>query len=376
MKTITIIEVNDISMYPPVQNLVRTLLSAGYRVHLIGRNLKSISEDIKVHGNCDFHEIGSPKHSPFIFVRMLYRFPYRRKVLQYLDVCMKDSEFLWTTSMVTSRIIGKKALQYKNILQLMELAQYGYSYWPILRFPIDKLARQSWKTVVPEINRAYIQKVWWNLPRTPYVLPNKPFNIDPGTLNDDIQASIQRMKQEKKKIILYLGGIYDDRDFNTYASAIEQMNDYVLYVIGKAFTPKGEHILQDLLAKYHVVYLGAFDPPKHLALVQYARIGLLPYKPVKSRSLSELNALYCAPNKIFEYAGFGVPMVGSDVLGLRLPFEKWNIGRCCDFDDTDSIIRAIEAVDQQHDEMSQNCASFFDSVDLHKIIVEDILEDA
>lgn len=374
MKTITIVEVNDISMYPPVQNLIRTLLSVGYQVHLIGRNLKSISEDIKLCGNCDFYEIGTPRSSRLrFFNKIINRLRIRKKALKYLDSCMRDSDYLWTTSMATIRDIGNKALQYKNILQLMELSKYGYVWQPILRFPIDKIARQSWKTVVPEINRAYIQKVWWDLPRTPYVLPNKPFSIDPGTLTNDVQEAIQKMKQEKKKIILYLGVICSDRNFDTYATAIEQMNDYAFYVAGKIFSSKEEYILQDLLSKHNVVYLGAFDPPKHLVLVQYAHIGLLPYKPEKGDG--GLNALYCAPNKIYEYAGFGVPMVGSDVLGLRQTFEKWNIGRCCDFNDTDSIAHAINEVDDQHDEMSKNCYPFFDSVDLHKIIIEDILED-
>ena len=67
-------------------------------------------------------------------------------------------------------------------------------------------------------------------------------------------------------------------------------------------------------------------------------------------------------------------MVGSDVLGLKLPFEQWNIGRCCDLNDETAIIKAIEEVDRNHDEMSKNCYRFYDSVSLEKIVSE-ILED-
>ena len=152
------------------------------------------------------------------------------------------------------------------------------------------------------------------------------------------------------------------------------MDGYVLYIIGKAFSIEGQRLIDKLQKEYGVIYLGGFNPPKHLAFVQYATVGLLPYKTVKSGDLSELNALYCAPNKIWEYAGFGVPMVGSDVLGLKQPFEKWNIGRCCDLNDEASIVRAIEEVDRNYDEMCKNCYKFYDSVDLEKIVSE-ILED-
>ena len=146
--------------------------------------------------------------------------------------------------MNTMRDVGRKALDYKNILQLMELAQYGYIYHKSFRFPIDKYARQSWKTVVPEINRAYIQKVWWDLEKTPYVLPNKPFDINSGPLTMAADEAVQKMKQEKRRIVLYLGGIYTDRNFESFANAIDKMEGYVLYIVGKAFSPAGEKILQ------------------------------------------------------------------------------------------------------------------------------------
>ena len=106
----------------------------------------------------------------------------------------------------------------------------------------------------------------------------------------------------------------------------------------------------------------------HLAFFKYTYMGVLPYKPVKSQSSDELNALYCAPNKIFEYAGFGVPMIGSDVLGLKLPFEKWMIGECYQDESIDSIISAIDIVDNNHDLMSEKCKAFYESVDIGAII--------
>ncbi len=375
MKVITVVELNNIDGYPPVQTLIRVLLNKGYKVNLIGRNVSKISADISENSNYVGYETAKYSKINNILQAAVNRFYMVLNARKLLKSIGEQSDYLWTTSMKSVQILGKNILKYKNILQLMELAEHGYLVSKIhIKFPINKYARLSWKTVVPEINRAYIQKVWWDLSETPYVLPNKPYSLDYGEVYGELSSAIEIMKKEKKKIILYLGGIWRDRDFEIYAKAISRMNGYVLYIVGKTFSDEGKIMIDRLQKEYGVVYLGGFNPPKHLAFVQHADIGLLPYKPVKSGNLSELNALYCAPNKIWEYAGFGVPMVGSDVLGLKLPFEQWNIGRCCDLNDEDSIIKAIEEVDRNHDEMSKNCYKFYDSVDLEKIVSE-ILED-
>lgn len=373
MKTITVVEVNDITLYPPVQNIIKVLLDLGYRINLIGTNLDNISEDIKSAKNCNLVELGKFQSKLFIarWIHKLYLFKIVRKKVKYY---MKDSEYLWTTSDGSIIAIKRLALNYKNIFQLMELTEYGAVLGGKIKIRLDKIAQKSWKTVVPEINRAYIQKAWWNLSKLSYVLPNKPYSLDYGETEPELEKAINVMKNDKRKIILYLGGLHSDRNFETYAKAISKMDGYVLYIVGKAFSGDPSVLINKLTNDYGVVYLGFFKPPKHLALVNNAHIGLLPYMIAKTASTSILNALYCAPNKIWEYAGFGVPMVGSDVLGLKHPFEQWNIGRCCDLNDESSIINAIEEVDKNHDEMSQNCFKFYDSVDLEKIVSE-ILED-
>ena len=371
-KEITIVELNNISDYPPVQNTIKILLKKGYKVNFIG--VSDISEEIN--SNSSFNPIETSLYHGKLSlwkhrINTLY---IKHSARVALSNCMKTSELLWTTSMITLVHIGKQAMKYKNILQLMELAENGYRFRHYFKIPIKKYAQTAWKTVVPEVNRAYIQKIWWDLKETPVVLPNKPFSLDCGELVPDINEAISVMKKENKKIILYLGGIFADRDFESYAKAISKTDDYILYIVGKTFSDDEKKLMEKLQNEYGVVYLGGFNPPKHLAFVKYAHIGLLPYAPAKIPVLSELNALYCAPNKIWEYAGFGVPMIGSDVLGLKLPFEQWNIGRCCDLNNEAAIINSIKEVDRNHDEMSKNCNKFYDSVDLEQIVSE-ILED-
>lgn len=376
MKTITVIELNDINGYPPVQNLIRVLLSKGYKVNLIGKNIASISIDISENSN--FHGFETARYNVVHnkIQSVINRFFITVQSRRLLKILGSESDYIWTTSMVCIKILGKRVLKYKNVLQLMELAEFGFLFRDrYFKFPIKKIAQLSWKTVVPEINRAYIQKAWWHLSKCPVVLPNKPYSIDFGNITDELKPVIQKMQLEKRKIILYLGTLGGtDREFRLIADVIGKSKDFVLYIAGKVHSIQEQRKVEELEKKYGCIYVGGFNPPKHLAIVKYAHIGLLPYNPTETTGLSILNALYCAPNKIWEYSGFGVPMVGSDVLGLKLPFEQWNIGCCCDLNNEISIIKAIHYVDKNHDVMSQNCYRFYASVDLGKI-VSYVLED-
>ena len=47
------------------------------------------------------------------------------------------------------------------------------------------------------------------------------------------------------------------------------------------------------------------------------RWSLISREKIEGSGFTILNALYCAPNKIYEYAGCNIPMIGTDVLGLK-----------------------------------------------------------
>lgn len=377
MKVITVVELNRVSNYPPVQTLIKILLKKGYKVNFIGNNINEIADSIKSNEMFSGFDVAlfHKKMTKFEKVLDLIHTDYMAK--KYFDVCMPHSDLLWVTSIRGVAGLGKRILKYKDrlILQFMELAEKGYYFKSYFEIPIQKYAIAAKKTVVPEINRAYIQKVWWNLEKTPYVLPNKPYTIDYGDVTPELEKAISMMKSETRKIVLYLGGLHKDRDFESCAKAISTMDDFVLYIAAELNSKSNKELMEKLTTEYGVKYLGYFKPPKHLALVQYARIGLLPYNPIKTAGQSKLNALYCAPNKIWEYAGFGVPMVGSDVLGLRLPFEQWNIGCTCDLNNEKELIKYLQEVDKNHDVMSKNCLDYYKSVDLDEIVSEILSED-
>ena len=221
IKEITVVELNRISDYPPVQNLIRILLKKGLRVHFIGVEISNISGDIK--NNPYFHPVETSLYQGNLSSckKIINILSIKHTACKMIKICMKTSDVIWTTSMRTSCLIGKQSLKYKNVLQLMELAKYGYLFRNHFKFPIKRYAQSAWKTVVPEINRAYIQKIWYGLNKVPIVLPNKPFSLNYGKITPEVANAVSIMKNEKRKIILYLGGISIDRDFNQCAKSMD-----------------------------------------------------------------------------------------------------------------------------------------------------------
>ena len=76
-------------------------------------------------------------------------------------------------------------------------------------------------------------------------------------------------------------------------------------------------VFTELLYKYkklnenlnHVDFIPA---PYYLCITRLAIIGILTYNPMLH------NTAYCAPNKIFEYGAFSVPMIGNNIPGLNI----------------------------------------------------------
>ena len=363
----------NVMLYPPVLNLIECMINNGYRVHFIGQNAKELPEIISKSELFSNTEVVFDNGKSKI-ARIKNRSRVNAQFRDGLIKAFEKNDIVWTVNPLVVRALGKTLKEYKNrhVMELMELFDWMpfYKNSKFLSFDLAGYARNAWKLVVPERNRAYIQKAFWNLKDVPYVLPNKPYYYEIVEPTDDTMPIITQMKNEKRKIIVYLGVFDPDRNLKAFAEAVSRVSDeYCLYLFGKQ-TPNNKALLEELCSYEGVKYMGFFNPPKHLQFLKHAQIALVPYKPdaIEGKSFSKLNALYCAPNKIYEYAGSDLPMLGTDVLGLRDPFEKYNIGVCCSDLKPETIVRAIRYIDNNHSAMTQNCHSFYASIDIDDIV--------
>lgn len=375
-KSITVAHAGDFLRYPPVISLLENMLANGRKVHLVSSTpAEKIPVEISKNDNFIYHYV-TFSVGEGVKDRLSRLLKEKRIFRKTVATAMEDSDILWTTTDITVKVLGDVVIDYKHVMQLMELRDR----YPLFlsskhfSFPIDEYARKAYKVVVPNLDRAYIQQSWWNLEKVPVVLPNKPYSIAiDGNVELDVneQKHLEKIKNEKRKVILYSGLITPERNIEDFAKAIQTRKDYCIYVMGKNFSDSN-YLDKFLNENKNVEYLGYFVAPKHLSFIKYAHIGLTPYVPTDS---SKLNALYCAPNKVYEYSAFGVPMLGTNVLGLLRPFEQYNIGKVAKNMSKSAILESLKYIDKHHDEMSKAALDFFAKDNLDEI-VRSILDDS
>ena len=192
--------------------------------------------------------------------------------------------------------------------------------------------------IAREPHRANLMRLRYGLRETPFVAENKPYDraLPPlPSLPPDVLESITLKKEER--MILYQGIVTPDRPLDTVAAALQNIGDRrnILFVLGRAEESEKKRLLS---LWENTRFLGYLPAPLHLAVTARATLGIAFYD-----SLSE-NNLFCAPNKIYEYARFGVPMLASENPGLAETVGAYGAGICVDLYDIHAARDAILTV--------------------------------
>lgn len=351
-KTIWVLLRSHVLGLPPIMTVLKCLLESGvYRVNFISTQSSGIEHD-------NFKEYICPQtHDVNRFKKLLNYIQYRNFVKKTLINNLNEKDTIWLGSLDTA--LACKGLNFfttnQYVLHLHEL----YDTHRNKLKSIKVIAQNAKHVVVPEINRAGILQVWLGLKERPVVLPNKPYDhprtrkIEP---TNDLTRQIISTYYTDKPIILYQGHIGGDRNLMPLAQAMKQLPEYEFWLLGT------DHGYADQLVAVaeNIKYLGSVPAPYHLEITSYASIGIMSYDPIN------LNNLYCAPNKVWEYSGFGIPFLANDCLSLYSFFAN-KVGSSVSWEDC-SISEAIEIIFRDYDIYNLSSYSSFDSVNLVEII--------
>lgn len=231
---------------------------------------------------------------------------------------------------------------------------------------LKKRVRLAQKVVVPEYSRAAIVQACTGLKELPAVIPNKPYDYgeDMEALDDNPMEAIARdAHAQGKRVVLYSGIFLRERKLDTILEAVRKLSDkFVIVLVG------GEsEYLRELLNQYpEAAYLGFYPPPSHMPVIEKADIGILTYVADNG----SINAVFCAPNKVWEYARYGMPMICNDIPGLKYTVEYNNFGFCCDINSVESICGALNRIDERYEELSENARGFYETVDIREEILK------
>lgn len=382
-RKIVIVLKEDIVYYPPVLSIINVLLDLQYEVIHIGTYSDTEQkEELIKKGVLFFSTVLYQSHANLL-VKFFQQLKFRRQVKCYLNqIDLSDNDFVWLMQAETICLLHALVNQYRCILHYFEYVDPKLNWKYRLLDPLFSMSRtinKAEKVVCCEYNRAQITKGVFQLDKMPYVLPNKPY-IDESKLQNvpnDIRVIVNevKVKTKGKKVILYQGlflGI--ERRLEEFCQAVENMPDeYMLLAMGSS-TPMYEELKQKYASK-RIVFLPFIRPPYHLLITRLASIGILSYFPRPYSISSVLNPLYCAPNKIFEYAKYAIPMISNDIPGLSYIYLEYKCGECVPYPMSAlNIERAILKIFGNYEAYSKGAISYYNSVNLQCIIMDILSE--
>ena len=292
---------------------------------------------------------------------------YTKEMKQILKKIPK-TEMLWFGNCESAMSLGSLLDGRRFVFTVLEL----YDHDRVTEYMLKKVIGKAAIVTCCEKHRAAIMKSRYHLKKTPYVMPNKPYcfeeeELSYGTVENENSVLSEVEKIKDKFIVLYQGIIGTDRPLANIAKALNLLGnkEIVFLIMGKG----DEYLVEELKMYYgNVVYLGFVPNPQHLEITKYANVGIANY------DFSCLNNVFCAPNKIYEYACFSVPMVTSENIGLTETVGKCGAAECVDFSDIVAIKDGIERIVNDFDTYKSNALKFYQSTN-NKATMESILRE-
>lgn len=348
-KTIWVVLRSHLITLPPVMTVIDCLLNAEeYNVKLVSTKETEINHPL-------FEEfIITQTHKVGVAKKISNYYFFRKFVQKTFSSNLQANDLVWIASLDTAQAC--KGLEFlktnKYILQLHEL----YDNYPKKLQSIKEISQKAYKVVVPEVNRARILQVWLQLKERPTVLPNKPLThprIKYMTPTHESTKEIIKHYDSSKKVIIYQGHIEKGRSLEPIIEAISDMDNVEFWLMG---IDHG-YVAELLKLSDKVKYWGYVPAPYHLEVTSYADIGIMSY------DLINLNHMYCAPNKVWEYLGFNLFFICNEVGSLdNFILEK--CCRCINFNDIEVLKKSIKfGINNYH-----NFNKIYDVIDQKNII--------
>ena len=353
---------------PPVISVVQYLTELGYHPYVI-------TTGINTHFKESFEKTGiSYNVIPFEITRhfilnaikgFIWGFKARheiRKIAKSQDVVLWI-EGNYTFDSLSPRFINK----YPHILQHQEIPDPNVFKERIRMGNLRKIMPTALANLAPEYNRACLYRCFFRLKEPLYLLPNKPAFIPTREELDTLKNKYKDVleKIDNRKIILYQGVMSGERSLENFVKAARffDKKEYVTVLLGRTSKQleKYKAINPNLI---HIDYIPA---PEYLLITSMAYIGFLAYTP------NHIDLIYCAPNKIFEYGAFGIPMIGNDIPGLKYIMQDNGFGLICNTDSEDDIFNKFQLIISNYEVMSKRAREYYLSVD-NKETIREVLE--
>lgn len=244
------------------------------------------------------------------------------------DVIHAHDYYMSLPGWLAARLSGAKLIYDAHELFIPEPGQcmkardyfwYLLERWAVLRADVVIAANEE---------RGKLMQGHYNLSETPVVVKNispAPPVLTPGQIAEVLShfPSIRRKACDRCRLV-YQGNVSIDRGVERFIKAVEDMpNGYRMIVIGDGPDFAGLRDKYRALADVGKVnFLGKISGYNLPILLAACDIGIVTYP------FEGLNNIYCASNKVFEYAQAGLPIIATNQPPLINIASEYGIGEC------------------------------------------------
>lgn len=351
----------DLHDFPPCISQIRMLARMGIEVIVLYSVCRDEVRTLLQQEGVKMREIKKKRIHIKGIRGIVLRASFREGCLKAMKEGGAEHSVLWAATAETALQLTGVCQEMPRILSILELHDTtNMQMDKYIRPALGLALRRADAVTACERGRAAIMKKWYHLDRIPWVLPNKPYDHPQVRCMKELEQYKPELaeKLKGKKIICYQGVFSKDRDLRPLAQALAKLNqDYTLVLLGR----DTQNCLPDLLGIYsRTMYLGEVTAPFHLYVTSYAHIGIAYYDE------SSLNNMFCAPNKIYEYTGFGIPVLGNCIPGLEYSIGASGAGVCVDFRNSKEILEGLSRIEAEYEGFEAHARKFFDSTDNFK----------
>ncbi|WP_298780259.1 glycosyltransferase [uncultured Polaribacter sp.] len=201
--------------------------------------------------------------------------------------------------------------------------------------------------IFPEANRMQYFK---NLLK---IYEDYQFFILPNTNNNS--GNIRIHKENKKVRVTHIGAVGANHHLLSYLKAIELLpkEEFEFWFVGMLDRDSLKLIKKKKLK--NIILTGQIPHEQLADIYLKTDIGVVLYKD------RGLNYKYCAPNKLYEYWSYGIPVLGDKLPGLASVFINKDLGLLVDMNVSEQISFAFEQLGLLSKEKSQQIKKLFDS---------------
>ncbi len=170
-----------------------------------------------------------------------------------------------------------------------------------------------------------------------------------NTVSADFQSE-EKVSHSGDFTIGYIGGLIEGRNLtqlvNAFKMFAESHDDVRLLIAG--WGPLKEYVSEEADRNSRTIrYLGKVDYSQVPAILSSLSLSI----SFVSRLVP--NNMYATPNKVFEAASHGVPLLVSDFGELASIVRKWNLGYTTDSERPDAILSSLHDIYRNRESLKE-----------------------